>query len=219
MWVSVTRGLGTACPTGNTLSQAFQTTSVSQGFTSKQNFCELEILGSRENQGRKKSILIKFPIPACWQARGTFPSLPGLPPQPRPQAGTAPLGKMCPGGSEAQPCSAWHTALPHPPGREGKSMDMGTIWSWGFFQGSTEPFVQLPELFSPSLSLPLDSWDVNTAACAVSLLPHICTRGKSSTYRIAIRTGYFRGTSSPTVCRFSSSWECSPMGVNSILLL
>lgn len=126
-WVSVTTGLGTACPTGNTLSQAFQTTSVSQGFTSKQNFCELEILGSRENQGRKKSILIKFPIPACWQARGTFPSLPGLPPQPWPQAGTAPLGKMCPGGSEAQPCSAWHTALPHPPGREGKSMDMGTI--------------------------------------------------------------------------------------------
>lgn len=44
------------------------------------------------------------------------------------------------------------------------------------FQGSTEPFVQLPKLFSPSLSLSLDSWDVNTAPCTVSLLPHICTR-------------------------------------------
>lgn len=35
MWVLVTRGLGTARPTGNTLSQAFQTTAVSQGSTSK----------------------------------------------------------------------------------------------------------------------------------------------------------------------------------------
>lgn len=164
---------------------------------------ELEILGSGENQG--KVFWSNSPSLHAGKHEGHFPaSLPCLLAQPWPQAGTAPLGKMCPGGSGAQPCSAWHTALPHPPGREGKSMDMRTIWSWGFFQGSTERFVQLPELFSPSLSLPLDSWDVNTAACAVSLLPHICTRGKSSTYRIAIRTGFFRGTSPPT---FSSSWS------------
>lgn len=95
---------------------------------------ELEILGSRENQGRKKSILIKLPIPACWQTGGIFPSLPALLACPAMAMGWD--WDCSPQGREDVPwwvwISAWHRALPHPQGRQGKSMDMGTIWSWGF---------------------------------------------------------------------------------------
>lgn len=139
------------------------------------------------------------------------------------------LGLLSPGqGNEGGRCAL--VGLKHSPAQPGTELCLthgagrANPWIWEqaeaeAFQGSTEPFVPLPELFSPSLSLPLDSWDVNTAPCAGSLLPHICTRGKSFPYRIAIRTGFFRGASSPPVCWLSLSWEWSPMWVNSILLL
>lgn len=75
--------------------------------------------------------------------------------------------RMCPGGSEAHPCPAWHRALPHPPGREGKSLDRGNNPKLKLFRAAQSPLYNC-QSFSPPLSASLQTAGMLTLLLVLS---------------------------------------------------